>query len=149
MTMVGLYNHNKYNQVPLLPLRGIYTIRNPILNALFLVIDKLLWFVLDNKFNARFISRPQKILLTNIAHLGDVVVATSVLPVLKSAFPDAEIGFLVGSWSQVVVHDHPMIKWVHSFDHVMHNRVAMPFWRKMLQHIQTRSKALKESNRWL
>ena len=28
---------------------------------------------------------------------GDAVLSTSVIPVLKSAFPEVEIGFLIGS----------------------------------------------------
>jgi ADP-heptose:LPS heptosyltransferase len=128
----------------LLPLRGSYTIRNPILNGLFLATDWLLHFLLGSKPNINSIPAPKKILLCNVAHLGDIVMATSVLPVLKSAFPEVEIGFLVGSWSQVVVRDHPMIRWVHTFDHAMHNRAAIPFWRKMGQHRQSRRKALEE-----
>lgn len=128
----------------LLPLRGTYAIRNPILNELFRTTDRILHFILGSKRDINSIRAPKKLLLSNVAHLGDIVMATSVLPVLKSAFPEAEIGFLVGSWSQVVVRDHPMIKWVHTFDHAMHNRTAMPFWRKMWQHRQSRRKALEE-----
>src|SRR5579864_9028118 len=60
---------------------------------------------------------PTRILLLNGAHIGDVVIASSVIPILRSAYPDAEIGMLVGTWSQMVVNNHPELTYTHYVDH--------------------------------
>jgi ADP-heptose:LPS heptosyltransferase len=51
--------------------------------------------------------------------MGDVVLATSVLPVLKSAFPAAKIGFLVRSGTMPVVQGNLDIFRVHLYDHAL------------------------------
>lgn len=64
----------------------------------------------------------KRILVCNSAHIGDVILTTAVLPVLRSAYPDAEIGVLVGSWALPVVENHALIDHIHIFDHPLHNR---------------------------
>jgi heptosyltransferase-1 len=90
------------------------------------------------------VAEPKRILLINGAHIGDVVIATSLLPVLKSAFPNAEIGFLTGSWAQAVVRNHPDVTFTHSVDHWRMNREAPGFLAKRLHYWKTRRQALKE-----
>ncbi|HEV2619922.1 MAG TPA: glycosyltransferase family 9 protein [Acidobacteriaceae bacterium] len=87
---------------------------------------------------------PQRILLINCAHIGDVVISTSLFPVLRSAYPRAEFGFLSGSWASMVVKDHPEIAFTHEIDHWRLNRVSLPFRKKFLRSWTTRRKALKE-----
>lgn len=64
----------------------------------------------------------QRILICNTAHLGDVILTTALLPMLRSAFPKAEIGMLVGSWSKPVLEGHPLVKHIHLIDHWKVNR---------------------------
>ena len=87
---------------------------------------------------------PKRILLVNGAHLGDVVIATSLIPILKSAFPDAQIGFLTASWSDAVVQNHPGVSFTHCADHWRMNRGNASFWQKKLQYWKTRQQALRE-----
>ena len=87
---------------------------------------------------------PKRILLSNIAHLGDVIVATSVLPALKSAYPDAEIGFLIGSWCLPLMQGHPLVSQCHILDHWMHNRTALSRREKWRIYRRTRAAALTE-----
>lgn len=89
-------------------------------------------------------SNPRRILLLNGAHIGDIVMSTSLLPVLRSAFPSAEIGYVVGSWSKMVVSDHPGVKFVHTVDHWKMNRGGEPFHKKLLRYWKSRAAALKE-----
>lgn len=83
---------------------------------------------------------PRKILLSNIASLGDVVISTVVLPVLKEKYPGCEIGFLTSSSSKVAIQDHPLISKVHLFDHAYLSG-------SILQHIKSRKRALREIRR--
>lgn len=88
--------------------------------------------------------QPKRILLMNGGHIGDVVIATSLLPVLRSAYPKAEIGFLTATWSHAVVRSHPEVAYSHSVDHWRMNRQELSFVRKRLRYWRTRRQALKE-----
>ncbi len=86
----------------------------------------------------------KRILLCNGAHLGDLVLASAVLPVLKSAFPKAEIGFLLGSWGLPVFENHIYIDHLHIFDHPLLNRSSSSTQNKKKQGDRTWHQALQE-----
>lgn len=100
--------------------------------------------LLPRPFCARQFSDPKRILLINGGHIGDVVIATSLLPVLRSAYPNAEIGFLTASWSNTVVRNHPEVAYAHCVDHWRMNRERLSFARKRLRYWRTRRRALRE-----
>lgn len=79
--------------------------------------------------------RPRRILLVNAGHLGDAILTTGLIPVLRDAFPGVEIGFLTGSYSRVVVESHPLIDRTHFIDHWHPSRRTAPRWRKMLAYV--------------
>lgn len=121
-----------------------YLKRNPLFNLLLFLIDALL-FLLLKKNQIKHIEKPiSRILLSNGAHLGDVIISTSILPILKARFPDAKIGFLVGSWSRMIVTEHPMVDFVHTVDHWRLNRGKENFISKFWHYLKTRKIALKE-----
>lgn len=64
----------------------------------------------------------EKILVCNAGHLGDIVLSTAALRPLKEAFPQAEIGFLGGSWTRELLENHPLIDRIHIVDHWKANR---------------------------
>jgi len=130
-------------EIPSSPMQGRYLIRNRKWNLLFRVVD----FALEKclrEGERRGIREPGKLLLANGAHLGDVIISTSMLPVIKSAFPDVEIGFLTGSWSAAVVTDHPLVDRVHIIDHWWHSRSSRGWGGKAVRYLRTRSRALRE-----
>jgi len=86
----------------------------------------------------------EKLLLCNIAHLGDIVIATSVLPVLKAALPHLKIGFLCSSSSSCVLQGHPEISWLHTLDHWKLNRTRMFKGKKALAYYATKTRAVDE-----
>jgi len=87
---------------------------------------------------------PQRILLINGAHMGDVVIATSLLPVLRSAFPHAEIGFLTATWSNPVAKNHPDVAYTHCVDHWRMNRGKASAFQKRIHYWKTRRRTLME-----
>ena len=121
------------------PMRGRYFVRNKAFNALFRATDAVLGVVarLRPKDQVRPVRR---ILIANGAHLGDVVLATAVLPVLRAALPGVRIGMLVGSWSAGIVRGHPLVDWVHTADHWRASRAAQSrlakfrVWRRTSRH---------------
>ena len=128
---------------PLPAMRGHYSIRNPLANALLRVMDAALRLLVRRRTPETLPAAP-RILISNIAHLGDVIVATSVLPALQAAFPQSEFGFLIGSWSLPVLKDHPMVTRCHVFDHWMQSRASSSRREKWRVHQQTRVQALRE-----
>lgn len=112
----------------------------PIYNSLAYRLISLADFVLKGILpkSSHVIIPPKKLLISNGAHLGDVILTTALLPALKVAYPDIKIGMLTGSWSQSVVRNHPLIKWTHCVDHWKIDR------SKTRQYLKTRKSTLKE-----
>lgn len=128
------------------PLRGRYLVRHRLLNAALRVIDGGLRTALGDRSRRSTPPppAPRRILLANGAHLGDVLIFSSVIPALRRAFPDIEIGVAVGAWSRPIVSSNPDVRWVHVIDHWMLNRSGQPLLKKIVHYLRTRSRALKE-----
>ena len=101
-------------------------------------------FLLSCLHKKASIDKIEKILLCNIAHLGDVVIATTVLPILKEILPHAKIGFLSSSASSCVIEGHPAISWFHTVDHWKLNRDSKSKLQKALCYYVTKAKAIEE-----
>jgi len=98
------------------PLRGRLLVRNPVWNAWLRASEAALAVVRDRPAPSPP-PVPRRLLVVVGGHLGDAVIATSVLPLLARAFPRAELGVLVGSWARVAVEGHPAVAHVHVADH--------------------------------
>tara|TARA_B100001121_G_scaffold305350_1_gene322530 strand:- start:3174 stop:4229 length:1056 start_codon:yes stop_codon:yes gene_type:complete len=90
---------------------------------------------------------PTKILISNGAHLGDLVNATTLCHALKKAVPHIDIGVLCGSWAKVVPIHHPAVNRVHIVDHWKHNRSHASFFKKVYEFLHTFWVARREINR--
>jgi ADP-heptose:LPS heptosyltransferase len=128
---------------PQSPLRGKYLVRNPALNRLLSATDRLLG-LLPSPRRAPRKEAPRRILLANGAHLGDVLLSLSLVPILRDAFPQARLGFLAGSWAQGLLKGHAELAWVHYLDHWKLNRSPVSLGEKLRRHSQTRRRALRE-----
>lgn len=129
---------------PVKPLHGIYyTSFQWVATALY-IIDNLIKGFIPSRKHSFTINIPKSILISNIAGIGDAVLSTSVIPVLKNAFPEVEISFLVGSWSKNVFEGHPMVKRVHIIDHFYLNNNEKPLLLKIFNYWKTGIKALRE-----
>jgi ADP-heptose:LPS heptosyltransferase len=128
------------------PLRGIYLVRSIPKNLCLRLIDGILKVgrALANPRDSHRAVNPRRILVANGAALGDVILATAVLPVLKSAYPDADLGMLVGTGSKPVLADHPLLRWVHTVDHWRMDRSDRTAWAKWIRYKRTRAVALRE-----
>jgi len=105
---------------------------------------KLIDLFLISKNNSETLYEPKRLLLSNIAHLGDVVIATSILPQLKEAFPQLEIGFLIQNAAKPILEGHPFIKSLHILDHWKLNRDSISMLRKIVNYRRSFYKALHE-----
>ena len=89
----------------------------------------------------------RKILISNCAHIGDVILSTSVLPVLKCINKDIEIGFLVSNNGSTAIKDHTLIDHIHIFNHPMHNRNHISKKPKQKEGAKSFLRALEEINK--
>jgi ADP-heptose:LPS heptosyltransferase len=131
------------SEVRTVPNKGRYLFHNPLLHFFIGNVDRVLETFKKPSKQTLAIT-PKKILVCCQAHIGDALIATSVLPVLKAAFPDAKIGFLIHPSAIDVFTDNPKISWVHTVNHWKLNRQKLFFWKKLLSHAQSRSQALRE-----
>lgn len=128
---------------PLPPTRNGYILRGRFTNFAARVVDGLLG-VVCGPGATQAPGRPGRILVSNIAHLGDVIISTAVIEPLAEAFPDAEIGFLTGSWAAAPVVADSRVKYRHIFDHPLISRAALSRGAKMRLGAETFRRAAKE-----
>lgn len=114
-----------------------YFFKNPWIKRCAALFDALL-----PKASSNPVHKVRRLLVSNIAHLGDVVLSTSVLPVLKEAFPEAEIGFLSSSWTKSFLIDHPLLHHLHTVDHWKLNRSPLSWKEKIRIYRETKREAL-------
>jgi len=86
----------------------------------------------------------QRILLCNIAHLGDVVLARTFLPQIKAKFPESQIGFLISQNSQIVLADNPCVDFMHILDHWKLHREPIHLVQKMLRYRRQKKRVIDE-----
>lgn len=86
----------------------------------------------------------KRILLVNPAHIGDVVISTSLLPILRAAYPSAEFGFLCSAGSRIVLSGHPEIRHTHVINLGKFDRGTARIFKKWVQERQSRAAALRE-----
>jgi len=114
-----------------------YHRRNPLAIAKLLLCD-LCYYLYANLFR-RNINLPKtlnRILLVNPAHLGDVVISTTILRELKLQLPNCKVDFLVGDWSAPILKDHPGVNEVFYISHWQANRSEETFTKKKQKYQQ-------------
>jgi ADP-heptose:LPS heptosyltransferase len=126
------------------PNKGKYLFHNPLLHLVLGKLDRLLEAIFKPLKNESVTITPSKILVCCQAHIGDALLGSSVLPVLKAAFPEVQIGFLIHPGSYDVFTDNKSVTWIHLTNHWKLNRQKLPLWKKLLVHSQFRQKALRE-----
>ncbi len=87
---------------------------------------------------------PRNIILANPAHIGDVVLASAIIPIIRSNFPDAKINLLVGTWSKKVAQSIPGVDGVLCYRHWKLNRSSMTRWKKLLAYLNDCKNVVKE-----
>lgn len=121
----------------------MYLVNNRAAKAILRLLDFVMTiFVIFRK--KRELPPIQKILVCNIAHLGDVVLSTSLLPWISSCYPNASISFLVGSWSKELVQDHTYIDRVHVIDHWKLDRSSYSLFHKIKRYVSQRKTLIRE-----
>lgn len=125
--------------------RGKYFARNPVVYFFLRMVDVVMAALpCHTKTIGVSAQNPNRLLLCNGAHLGDMMLMLTVIPAIKRVWPEVEIGVLAGSWSKPLVEGHPDISYVHYVDHWKLSRTSRPFWSKMRKHFSLRRKAIRD-----
>lgn len=124
------------------PLRGRYLVTNPGWNLWLRVADRLAAALPARRGRAQ--GPPRRILIAVGGHLGDAVIATSVLPVIRAALPGADIGVLAPTWSGVVFSGHPDVRRIHSADHWKTSRDRRPLVQRWWTYRTGAARAVRE-----
>ena len=70
------------------------------------IIDKIFVPFLQNKANPIHIGEKVNILLVNSAHIGDLIISSNLIKIIKDNYPESQISFIVSSWSKIVIEDN-------------------------------------------
>ena len=97
-------------------MRGRYLVRNPALH-LYLRARDAIWALRGRAPTRRSAEAPRRILVSIGGHLGDAVMATGVLPVLRENFPQASISILCAPLQAQVFRGHATVDRIHTMDH--------------------------------
>jgi ADP-heptose:LPS heptosyltransferase len=119
-----------------------YLYQRKLLIRLFQIIDFLLRLFTKSP-GAEVPSNINKVLLVKLDHLGDVLMTTSIFPIIKSNFPNAKMDIMIGEWSKNIVEDNPHVDEVIIFNHVKLNRSGDKL-KKLLVHFQTMYSSIKK-----
>lgn len=122
------------------------TVKNPLLLFYLLVLEKIGFFFKKTE-NLKKNKPPKRLLLIQLAHLGDVILSTSILPLIKQKYPGVKIDLLIASASFSLIKDHPLIHQIYCLDHPKLNRKKRSFLKIPAYLFQCRkvSKHLKRN----
>ena len=115
--------------------RGPYLVKNPLLYLYLKTLDSLCSLLRFFKKHKTLNKPPKKILVIHLAHRGDILLATSILPLLKNHYPTATLSMLIGSWNQEILEDHPLLEKIYFLDHPKTNRSKLSFLRKVILYL--------------
>jgi ADP-heptose:LPS heptosyltransferase len=101
-------------------------------------------FLAPKKKTVLPIKNPKKILISNIACLGDVIITTSVIPVIKKHYPNSKLFFLGASSTELLLKNHHLIDGFFSFNHYRINRRKINLFKKIINHLQTKRLLIKQ-----
>nr|NGX30650.1 hypothetical protein [Candidatus Anoxychlamydiales bacterium] len=145
------------------PLKGKYLVKNPLLYAFLKSVDffsfiyfKILKILKFDFFKSKitlknekiklenFIKNPKKILLSNIAHLGDVLISLKAAIILKEKYPKAKIGFVCSSVSKQIIEKFSLIDKIFVVDHWKINREEISNFKKIRKYLGSRKKVIHD-----
>jgi ADP-heptose:LPS heptosyltransferase len=126
------------------PLRGRYLVHNPGWNAFLRVSDAVLGTLFRAAPGPALTTRPRRLLLAVGGHLGDAIIASAVIPLLREELADIELGIVLGSWAAPALRGHPHLRWSHTIDHWHTNRSAEARPAKWRRYRRSRRRALEE-----
>ncbi len=111
------------------------------------IIDSIGFFLRTPSKKVKWPDHIEKILVSRIDHLGDVLLALSMMPFLKKVQPFAEIHFLVGEWANELVQRNPYVDKVLNYNSFVHSRkgsIIKRLWGDIRSFLNARKELKRE-----
>lgn len=138
------YDGRRFFAKPRPVMRGRYLVRSRRSVCIISVVDALLSLWHPKRSKPDVPIRPRRILLVDWTHIGNILWTLPTLRVLRASFPDAEIGFLGGSWSPEVLEGTGLYQHLHLVDHFRLSRAKDTRLGKIRRYLQMRHRAVTE-----
>jgi len=103
------------------------------LRVLDLFVDFFVFIFRKSKHNKYIV--PNKILLFNFGHLGDMLMMSYMINALKNKHPHIEIHIVAGSWCKNLIVDNPLYDKVFFINHYRTNRSAISIFAKFKLYV--------------
>ncbi|MET3128821.1 heptosyltransferase-3 [Arcicella rosea] len=103
------------------------------LRVLDLLVDFFVFIFRKHK-NKAFIL-PERILLFNFGHLGDMLMMSYMIDIFKKKYPNVEIHIVAGSWCKNLIVNNPLYDKVFFINHYRTNRSALSLYAKFKLYI--------------
>jgi ADP-heptose:LPS heptosyltransferase len=123
-------------------MNGPYLARNPVVLGMMAASDVA--GLMAPRRAATLPDRPLKVLVANLAHLGDLINTIPMLARLRASPRVAKLGVVIGEWGKPVFELGDLADSVHIYDHWRMNRGGEGLKAKLRRHARTRSGALRE-----
>ena len=123
-------------------MRSGYLVRSNKAVAILGAVDTLLRMLALKRKRSRPPLTPKRILVSNWAHLGDVLTSLPTLRALRDNFPSAEIGLIVGSGSRVVVEGSGLYDHLYIVDHFVLSRSNQSRLSKVRKYLDDKKRFL-------
>ncbi|MDZ7897031.1 MAG: glycosyltransferase family 9 protein [Arcicella sp.] len=111
----------------------------------FMIIDffvDLIVNIFGSKKNQSYVV-PQKVLLFNYGHLGDMLMMGYIINALKIKHSTVEIHLVAGRWCRILIENNPLYDKVFYLDHFQNNRQSISFLNKYFRHFKDSFSVIK------
>lgn len=100
--------------------------------------------IIGYKKNENYVT-PQKILLFNYGHLGDILMMSYTVNALKIKYPSVIIHLVAGRWGRVLIENNLLYDKIFYLDHVHTNRQPITLFKKYLHYFQDIFSVIKKA----
>lgn len=121
-----------------------YTTKSKIKFFLFFLFDLFIYFAPKSKKS--FPENISNILIVKPDHFGDVLMMTTILPLLKKQYPMTNIDILCGEWGVAILDNNPYIRNKIIINGYALNRKNISYLSKILEFLRTLRHALPKLN---
>jgi ADP-heptose:LPS heptosyltransferase len=123
-------------------MRSGYLVRSTKAVTALRMIDRLLAVSTGRRGKNRPPAEPQRILVSNWAHLGDVLTSLPTLRLLRESFPRSRIDLIVGRHAQAAVEGSRLYDHLYRIDHFLLSRAAGGLAAKHAVYLQDKRQFL-------
>lgn len=124
-------------------MRHDYLVRSNKALAFLRTADLLARLLARGSRNGAAPDRPQRILLANWAHIGDVLTSLPTLGALRAAFPDAVIDVLTSRAGRIALDSCRLHDRIHVVDHFVLNRATQSRAARLRTYLEDRRRFLR------